>query len=35
MKWGWFWSLVGRLFPKRVRKEGFRRFTGIVLLERE
>jgi methyltransferase (TIGR00027 family) len=34
MKGAWFWNLIGRLYPKRIR-EGFRRFSGIVLLERE
>jgi methyltransferase (TIGR00027 family) len=34
MKGAWFWNLIGRLYPKRVR-EGFRRFSGLVLLERE
>jgi methyltransferase (TIGR00027 family) len=34
MKGAWLWNLIGRLYPKRVR-EGFRRFSGIVLLERE
>jgi O-methyltransferase involved in polyketide biosynthesis len=34
MKGAWFWNLIGRLSPKRVR-EGFRRFSGLVLLERE
>jgi methyltransferase (TIGR00027 family) len=34
MKGAWFWNAIGRLYPKRVR-EGFRRFSGIVLLERE
>jgi methyltransferase (TIGR00027 family) len=33
MKGAWFWNLIGRLYPKRVR-EGFRRFSGLVLLER-
>jgi methyltransferase (TIGR00027 family) len=35
MRGGWFWTLIGRLFPERVREEGFRRFTGIVLLDRD
>jgi methyltransferase (TIGR00027 family) len=34
MKGAWFWSLIGKLYPKRAR-EGLRRFSGIVLLERE
>lgn len=34
MKGAWFWNLIGRLAPKKVR-EGFKRFSGIVLLERE
>jgi methyltransferase (TIGR00027 family) len=34
MKGAWFWNLIGRLYPKRMR-EGFRRFSGLVLLERE
>jgi methyltransferase (TIGR00027 family) len=34
MKGAWFWNLIGRLYPKKVR-EGFRRFSGLVLLERE
>ncbi len=34
MKGAWFWKLIGRFFPKKVR-EGFRRFSGLVLLERE
>ena len=33
MKGAWFWNLIGRLFPKSKREE-FRRFSGIVLLER-
>jgi methyltransferase (TIGR00027 family) len=33
MKGAWFWNLIGRFYPKKVR-EGFRRFSGIVLLER-
>ncbi|HZF07227.1 MAG TPA: SAM-dependent methyltransferase [Thermoanaerobaculia bacterium] len=33
MKGAWFWSFVGRFYPKKVR-EGFRRFSGNVLLER-
>jgi len=33
MKGAWFWSFVGRFYPQRVR-EGFRRFSGNVLLER-
>jgi methyltransferase (TIGR00027 family) len=33
MKGAWLWSLIGKLFPKRIR-EGFRRFSGFVLLER-
>jgi methyltransferase (TIGR00027 family) len=34
MKGAWFWYLIGRLSPKKVR-EGYKRFSGIVLLERE
>ena len=34
MKGAWFWNLVGRLLPKS-RREGLRRFSGLVLLERE
>ncbi|MEA2604357.1 MAG: hypothetical protein QOF89_5349 [Acidobacteriota bacterium] len=34
MKGAWFWNLIGRLAPKKVR-EGARRFSGLVLLERE
>jgi methyltransferase (TIGR00027 family) len=34
MKGAWFWNLIGRLSPKKVQ-EGFRRFSGLVLLERE
>ena len=33
MKGAWFWSFIGRFYPKKVR-EGFRRFSGLVLLER-
>jgi methyltransferase (TIGR00027 family) len=33
MKGAWLWSLIGRLYPKRVR-ESFRRFSGLVLLAR-
>lgn len=33
MRGAWFWSFVGRFYPKKVR-EGFRRFSGMVLLER-
>jgi len=33
MKGAGFWNLVGRFFPKRKREE-FRRFSGIVVLER-
>jgi methyltransferase (TIGR00027 family) len=33
MKGAWIWNLVGRLSPPKVR-EGFRRFSGFVLLER-
>jgi methyltransferase (TIGR00027 family) len=33
MKGAWFWNAIGRFYPKRVR-EGFRRFSGIVRLER-
>lgn len=34
MKGAWFWRLIARFYPKKVR-EGFRRFSGFVLLERE
>jgi methyltransferase (TIGR00027 family) len=34
MKGAWLWNLIGRLYPKRIR-EGFRRFSGLVLLDRE
>jgi methyltransferase (TIGR00027 family) len=34
MKGARFWSFIGRFYPKKVR-EGFRRFSGLVLLERE
>ncbi|MES1245691.1 MAG: class I SAM-dependent methyltransferase [Acidobacteriota bacterium] len=34
MKGAWFWNFVARFYPKRVR-EGFKRFSGIVRLERE
>jgi methyltransferase (TIGR00027 family) len=34
MKGAWFWNLLGRLYPKKVR-ENVRRFSGLVLLERE
>jgi methyltransferase (TIGR00027 family) len=34
MKGAWLWNAIGRLSPKRIR-EGFRRFSGLVLLERE
>jgi len=34
MKGAWLWNLIGRLAPPRVR-EGFRRFSGYVLLARE
>ena len=34
MKGFWFWNLIGRLSPPKVR-EGFRRFSGFVLLARE
>jgi methyltransferase (TIGR00027 family) len=33
MKGAWLWNLIGRLSPKKVR-EGIRRFSGNVLLER-
>ncbi len=33
MKGAWFWHLIGPLFPKKAR-EKFRRFSGLVLLER-
>jgi methyltransferase (TIGR00027 family) len=29
----WFWGFIFRFYPKRV-KEGFRRFSGVVLLEK-
>ena len=34
MKGAWFWDLIARISPKKVR-EDMRRFAGIVLLERE
>ena len=34
MKGAWFWNLIGRFFPKKTR-EGVRRFSGLVVLERE
>jgi len=34
MKGAWFWNLLGRLSSKKAR-EGFRRFSGNVLLARE
>jgi hypothetical protein len=33
MKGAWLWNLIGQLSPKKVR-EGYKRFSGIVLLER-
>ncbi len=33
MKGAWFWNLIGRLYPERIREQ-FRRFSGLVLLER-
>ena len=33
MKMMWFWKLLGRLYPERMREE-FRRMSGIVVLER-
>jgi methyltransferase (TIGR00027 family) len=33
MKGAWFWNLIGRLSSKKAQ-EGFRRFSGNVLLER-
>jgi methyltransferase (TIGR00027 family) len=33
MKFMWFWKLVGRLYPARMREQ-FRRMSGIVLMER-
>jgi len=33
MRFAGFWSLIGRLYPKKTR-ESFRRMAGIVLLER-
>ena len=33
VKGAWLWSLIGRLLPRKVR-EGYRRFSGLVLLER-
>src|SRR5205809_445543 len=33
MRLAWLWSLLGRLYPRRKREE-FRRFSGIVLLQR-
>jgi len=29
----WFWNFVGRFYPKKTR-EAFRRFSGVVLLEK-
>jgi methyltransferase (TIGR00027 family) len=34
MKGAGFWNLIARLYPRKVR-EKFRRFSGLVLLERE
>ncbi|HEY0511755.1 MAG TPA: class I SAM-dependent methyltransferase [Thermoanaerobaculia bacterium] len=34
MKGAWLWNLIGRLSPKKSR-EAFRRFSGLVVLERE
>ena len=33
MKGAWLWNLIGRLASKKSR-ESFRRFSGLVLLER-
>ena len=33
MRLAWFWNLVGRLMP-RAKREQWRRFSGIVLLQR-
>jgi hypothetical protein len=33
MRMMWFWRLVGRLYPARMREE-FRRMSGAVVLER-
>ena len=33
MKGARFWTFLGRFYPKKVR-ESFRRFSGLVLLER-
>jgi methyltransferase (TIGR00027 family) len=33
MKGAWFWNFIGRFFPKKAR-EGFRRFSGLIVLER-
>jgi methyltransferase (TIGR00027 family) len=33
MKGAWFWNFIGRFFPKKAQ-EGFRRFSGLVLMER-
>lgn len=33
MRGAWFWNLIGRLMPP-ARREGFRRFAGMALLER-
>jgi hypothetical protein len=33
MRGMWFWGFVGRFYPRRIR-ETFRRFSGVVLLER-
>jgi O-methyltransferase involved in polyketide biosynthesis len=29
----WFWGLIGKLYPKRIREQ-FRRFAGTVVMER-
>jgi len=33
MPMAWLWNLIGKLYPKKKREE-FRRFSGIVLLQR-
>jgi hypothetical protein len=33
MPMAWLWNLIGKLYSKKKREE-FRRFSGIVLLQR-
>lgn len=33
MRGMWFWNFIGRFYPKKVR-EAFKRFSGVVLLEK-